>query len=221
MKKLVFLLSIALFITTISQAQINQDEEFMKPANGIGVRGGMNFSKIDSDLGANTVRTKTYHAGVFFQYNFSEFFAIQPEIQWSKEGWIYEDPTGDRTTTLNYLNLTTVAKAYITSGLNFQAGLANNLLIDASDELPTGKTHDASHYFKRYNLGAVFGIAFDTPFGLRLGGRYVQGLININKEMGDGYPASTKDNEIKTTNFQLFIGYSFSLPQGRVTYGAN
>jgi hypothetical protein len=202
MKKTFIIIFTSLIFTHFVGAQtIEQDF----PDDRLGIRGGYNFSKIDSDLGANTVRRKSIHAGIFYQYNLSNNFALQPELQYSSEGWIKESGSGDTEAKLHFANITLVGKFFLLKGLNFQAGIQPALLIDGSEE-GVG-TFAIDERLKRFNLGAVFGIGYDFGFGLRLGGRYVQGLIDIN----DGYNASSTSNEIKTTTFQVYVGYSFAL----------
>lgn len=203
MKKICFIIFTSLMSTHFVGAQTIEQ---VLPDDRLGIRGGFNFSKIDSDLGANTVRRRSIHAGVFYQRYLSRKFALQPELQYSSEGWIKQDGSGDTEAKLHFAYFTLVGKFFLLRGLNFQAGIQPGFLLDGVEEGIS--TYDIDEELKRFNVGAVFGIGYDFGFGLKLGGRYVQGLDDINK---GGYNASSRDNEIKTTSFQLYVGYSFQL----------
>lgn len=178
------------------------------PDDRLGIRGGYNFSKIDSDLGSNTVRRKSLHLGIFYQYFLSDNFSLQPEVQYSSEGWIKEFASSpDKEAKLHFVNLTLAGKFYFWKDLNFQAGIQPAFLLDGSEEEAGTNPVGLDQHLHRFNLGAVFGIGYDFGFGLRLGGRYVQGLIDIN----DGFRSGSFNDEIKTTTFQAYIGYSFGL----------
>lgn len=206
MKKIFIVIFTSLLFTHFVGAQ-TIEEDF--PDDRIGLRGGYNFSKIDSDLGANTVRRKSINAGIFYQRFLSNNFVLQPELQYSSEGWIKENSSGDTESEakLYFVNMTLVGKFFLLKGFNMQAGIQPALLLDGSEE-SVGTPFALDERLKRFNLGAVFGIAYDFGFGLSLGGRYMQGLIDIN----DGYNPGSYNGEIKTTTFQLYAGYSFALP---------
>lgn len=206
MKNLIFTI-ILLMSAGLVSAQINRETELLLPNSQLGVQLGYNFAKIDSDLGANTVRRRAMHFSVFYQSYLSEKFALQPELQFSSEGW-HDD---EREATLKFLNLNMVGKYMIAGGLNLNGGIQAGLLLDATIEgNDLVQTYAIEENLKRFNVGAIFGLGYDFGFGLRLGGRYIQGLIDIN----DGLPVNSKDSEIKTTNFQVYIGYGFKLPKG-------
>lgn len=206
MKKTFIVIFTSLIFTHFVGAQ-TIEEEF--PADRLGIRGGYNFSKIDSDLGANTVRRRSIHAGIFYQRFLSNNFVLQPELQYSSEGWIKESSSGDADSEakLYFINFTLAGKFFLLRGFNMQAGIQPALLLDSSEEGSVG-TFSLDDRLKRFNLGAVFGIGYDFGFGLGVGGRYVQGLIDIN----DGYNPGSFNGEIKTTTFQLYVAYSFALP---------
>lgn len=202
MGRLCFCLILSLGITC-GMAQGKEDSTI--PRNRVGIRGGLNFSKIDSDLGANTIRRRDFHMGAFYQKFLSRRLAIQPELQYSDEGWIRELPTGDVPANLHYGHALLVAKYYPFDGFNLQGGISLSLLIDATEENLDLLALDRR--LDRFNTGIVFGAGFDTPFGVSLGARYVNGIIDIN----EGYNASTVDDKIRTNNFQVYIGYALRL----------
>lgn len=185
-------------------AQINREEVPVVPNNRIGVRGGLNYSKIDADLGGNTEALQGIHGGIFYQKFFSPKFSVQPEIQYSGEGWD-KDGVEHR---VNNLALAIIGKFYLFQGLNLNGGVQPALQFNSELD-NTSSNISITDRLSRFNISAIFGVGYDLPFGLMIGSRYLQGLIDIN----DGLNPNTKDNEIKTRTIQIYIGYAFRLPK--------
>lgn len=201
------LLSLFILLTGAFSAycQFDEIESTIVPNSVIGVRGGLNFSKIDADLGGNTTARRGIHAGIFYQQFFSDKFSIQPELHYSGEGWDADGVDYQ----IKYLALAVVGKFYLIRGLNFNGGLQPAYQLSTSYD-NTSSTVAIDDRITKTNLSVIFGLGYDFGFGLRFGGRYLQGLIDIN----DGLQVNTKDNEIKTRSIQIYIGYGFSLPTG-------
>lgn len=196
-----FLLSIPLY------SQIDETADPVVPNSRLGVRGGLNFAKVDADLGGNTEALQGIHTGIFYQKFFSPSFSLQPEIQYSQEGW--EDTGAEYE--INYIGLAIVGKYYMFQGLNLQAGVQPELKISSQVDnnlINISLDDDIANF----NLHAVFGVGYDFGFGLNIGGRYLQGLLDVNE---DYQAVSTKDNEIKLRNIQVYVGYSIPLPKSR------
>lgn len=210
MKRLLSLF-IMFFLVFPAYSQIDETEDLVDPNSRIGVRGGLNYSKIDADLGGNTTALRSIHIGIFYQKFFTPSFSFQPEIQYSVEGW-ENDGVEYRVT---YLALPLVGKYYMIRGFNLMGGIQPALQLSTEYDNTTNSI-DIDDKISRTNLSVLFGVGYDFDFGLRFGGRYMQGLLDVN----DGLQVGTKDNEIKTRSIQVFIGYSFPLPKsGRPGYG--
>jgi hypothetical protein len=168
----------------------------------VGVKGGVNMYKIDGKSFSQEFRYG-YNAGIFSEINFSKKLGIQPEILWNQ--------AQTRTTTqfhnmynggfselkgvkLNYLSIPLLLNYSPSRLLTFQAGPQFGILINKNQRL----LDNGQQAFKSGDLSMLGGVQLNIG-GIKLGGRYVVGLTNINDI----------DNQDKWKNqgFQLYAGF--------------
>lgn len=152
-------LFIILFIFTLSttHAQISG-----------GIKGGVNFSKLDSDF-LTTDSETGFYGGIFATYEINDLFAIQPEIYYSHQA----GSTAGFEYSFDYIAIPLLARFQFVP-INVYAGAHLGFLMNVD---ATGVEKDD---FKGVALSGTLGAGYEFPFGLELGGRYVHGLSDIS-----------------------------------------
>jgi hypothetical protein len=165
---------------------------------GIGVKGGLNFAKIDgtSSLGDNYESRAGYHFGAFTLIKFGKV-GIQPEVLFSKQGTKVSRPnTQDFDANFSYINVPIIVKLYTVAGINLQIGPQFGFLSRAewNDE-------DIKGSVKNSDVSLALGAGWDLPFGLKIDARYNLGLTKIDND-----PA--RFSNVKNQNIQVSLGYT-------------
>ena len=168
----------------------------------LGVKGGLNFANIDTDIDASS-RTG-FHAGAFATIKIAKF-AIQPELIYSAQGADLNVGNGfeDLKSRFNYLNVPIMLKLYLLAGLNLQIGPQFGFLLSGDQETidPVRGVieQDASDVISGSDVSLGLGAGWDLPFGLTVDARYNLGLSDVNDVSGS--------DEIRNQVFQLSLGY--------------
>jgi hypothetical protein len=184
------LLTIASTLTSLSFAQ----------GFHIGAKAGANIFKIDGTAMKDEFKFG-YNLGGFAELNFSEKWGIQPEVMWNQTNFrtannfneIYPGGKSDVEGKLNYLSIPVLLSFSPAKIISFQAGPQFGILLDKGKTLfDNGK--DA---FKKGDFSMLGGVQLNIG-ALKLGGRYVVGLANIN---------DIDDREKwKNQGFQVYLG---------------
>ena len=197
MKKTLTVLVFSMFSTLIfAQTEIRP-----------GLRLGFNVASIsnttlDGKIGPN--------AGIFVAIQFSEFYTMQPELTYSRQGG---KSTFGNTEDLNidYLSIGLANKLYVipNQGLHFILGpsfdfdFENNIINLINDNNNSEVTP--------FDLSIFMGIGYEFDFGLILEARYKQGLLDIDL-FDDNFESEFYDGEGNTLNtvFQFGVAYKFN-----------
>ena len=173
----------------------------------VGLKGGLNLSKLDISQGASNIENKTgYHAGVFTLFKLTKI-GIQPEILFSKQGANFMANTTSVEANFDYINVPILLKIYLAAGLNLQLGpqfgfLTTSELISTTAGVKS--TQDVKTYFdKNYDMAVAAGIGWDLPFGVTLDARYNFALTDVE------YKPTTSSSPVYFKNqvIQVSIGY--------------
>lgn len=199
MKKIIFLFII--LISSLSFAQVT-----FTP----GIRGGANFAKFTENDGglynwfeasdeywANEEKVKTsyiadFYVGVFGNIRISKLYALQPEINYSRQGSIMKTSTQEVKSELSYLSLQAVNKFYF-HNFNLHAGLSIDILISDKNFDPYNK--------KNTDLGVLVGLGYDITKNFGIEARLKKGLISQIK---------TTSEDHTNLLFQTGIYYTFN-----------
>ncbi|MCI0751636.1 MAG: PorT family protein [Flammeovirgaceae bacterium] len=181
MKTMTKFLTVALLlITSASFAQVQV---------ALGLKGGVNISKADTDVSTDNVTG--INAGAFALFKLTKI-GIQPEVLFSQQGAKYDVNKLET----SYINIPVMVKLYLAAGLNIQAGPQFGFLSKA--EIDGANVKDS---FKGSDLSANIGLGWDLPFGLLIDARYNIGLSDLDDS---GVPAAPS---FKNRVIQLSIGY--------------
>jgi len=176
MKK--YLLSVALLIAVSigAKAQIS-----------VGVKGGVNFSKINTD-NLNESSKTGYQAGVFARIG--NAFYLQPEVYLSSTGGKFNTSDGNFSAKVNFTNVSVpllLGHSFGSKDLNFRlmAGPIYTYALDKSESFSdntNGALADFGHY-KNSTIGFQAGGGVDIgPITADL--RYEGGLTKISDDFG-------------------------------------
>jgi hypothetical protein len=199
MKKISFLLIV--LISSLSFAQVT-----FTP----GIRGGVNFAKFtendggfynwfeaSDDYWANEEKVRTsyitdFYVGAFGNIRFSKLYALQPEINYSRQGTIMKTSTQETKSELSYLSLQAVNKFYF-KNFNLHAGVSIDVLIHDKNFDPYNKTNT--------DLGVLVGLGYDITKNFGIEARFKKGMISQIK---------TTSEDHTNLLFQTGVYYTFN-----------
>ena len=208
MNKYFFVLALLASTTCFAQKKkFNPDKEHENFFR-FGAKAGVNINKV---AGASYSKAFRYNfqAGAFLQFNFSERYGLQPEVNFVQSS---SELTGDASTIsddlasgdqhkakLNYLEVPVLLNVNLgpSKRVKLQVGPSyGGLLKQTVDSLKAG-----SDIYKKSEWSAIGGIWFQLPV-VNIGARYKYGLTNIN---------GTESNKEKWHNqsIQIFVGLTF------------
>jgi outer membrane protein with beta-barrel domain len=189
--KFLALLTIALALTTMSFAQ---------GGFHVGIKAGANIFKVDGTAMKDEFKFG-YNLGGFAELKFSDKWGIQPEVMWNQTNFrtannfneIYPGGTNDLEGKLNYLSIPLLLSFTPAKIISFQAGPQFGILLNKDESL----FENGKEAFKSGDFSMLGGVQLNIG-ALKLGGRYVVGLANIN---------DIDDREKwKNQGFQVYLG---------------
>lgn len=191
MKKLFLFTALAMFAFTTANAQgIN-----------VGAKAGVNLASVNGD-GSDEVDGRTaFHVGGVVHLEFSELFALQPELIYSAQGFTQNVDLGDlgnfeSTVKLDYINIPILADITLIEGLSLQGGPQFGFNVTSELEVD-GETGDLEGV-ESVDVAAAIGAQFKLPMGLFFQLRYVAGLTDI-----------VEGGDFKNSNLSVSAGWFF------------
>ncbi len=174
----------------------------------IGVKGGPNFAKINTDASAmeNYKNRTGFHGGAFVLIKATKI-GIQPEIIFSQQGSKVEINSQELESNFSYVNIPIMLKLYTVAGINIQAGpqfgFVNNAEAPVFDEVDQEWTvMDVKNRAKNSDITLGLGLGWDLPFGLTIDARYNLGLSKIYDQA-----PSQQTEDAKNQVIQVSVGY--------------
>lgn len=191
MKKLFTLLVMAVFAFTYTTNA--QDIS-------IGAKAGLNLASINGDVSddLNLDGRTSFHIGAVANIGIGEFFAVQPEVVYSAQGFTSDGDGEDVTGKLDYINVPVLADFTIAEGLSLQGGpqFGFNITSEAESDGETEEIEDV----ESVDIGAAIGGQFKLPgLGLFFQARYVIGFSDVVSDL-DG----------KNSNISISVGWFFN-----------
>ena len=194
MKTKLFFVAAFLIFSNAAMAQFN-----------IGVKGGVNISKVDNKAFRDEF-TYGYHLGGFAEVNLGKRLKIQPEVLWNQLNTradtafrnIYSnalDFSNYKDVKLNYLSIPVLLSYKLGNVLYLQAGPQFGILLNQDKTL----LENGKEAFSKGDFSMLGGVQLNVS-KLRLSGRYFVGLNNIN-EIDD-------NSKWKNQGFQLSAGFA-------------
>ena len=189
--KFLALLTLALTLTTMSFAQ---------GGFHVGIKAGANIFKVDGTAIKDEFKFG-YNLGGFAEINLSDKWGIQPEVMWNQTNFrtannfneIYPGGKSDIEGKLNYLSIPVLLSFRPAKIISFQAGPQFGILLNKDESL----FENGKQAFKSGDFSMLGGVQLNIG-ALKVGGRYVIGLANIND-------IDEKD-KWKNQGFQVYLG---------------
>ncbi len=210
MKKLVIAVVAILGVATVQA----QDEV------SFGVKGGVNFAKLQGDDVEDADGRTGFHLGAIVEIPVSEKFSVQPEVMYSQQGlqseFEDENTTSESKLKLDYINVPVLAKFYVAEGFSIEAGPQFGFLAKAEQEFQSTTTsggvtvesegtEDIEDSIAGFDMGAAFGAGYELNSGLFFQARYIIGLSNVD----DSDEGGLFEDDLTNSNLQLSVGFKF------------
>ena len=190
MKKLIVFSSVFLFALTSVYAQSDSK------AIQLGVKGGVNLSKLSGDDFDDVDSRTSFNVGLVAEIPISERISFQPEVFYSGQGFdILErdqdnifDTDQNFEYQLDYIQVPLLLKAYLINGLSVEAGPQFGFKIH--EEFDTQPNSDGGDfeideddsYVKDFDTSLALGTSYKFDSGFFLSARYTMGLTSIFKD---------------------------------------
>lgn len=167
----------------------------------IGVKAGANITKVDGRAFSDEFKYG-YHLGGFANIGIGGRFSIQPEVLFNQYQTrtdtsfrnVYQNAfSGSNNVKLNYLSIPLLLNYKLGSLLSLQAGPMFSILMDQNK----GLLENGEDAFKKGDFSMLGGAQIGLG-KIKLNGRYVVGLNNIND--------IDNKNKWKSQGFQLSVG---------------
>lgn len=172
-----------------------------------GIRGGLNLSNL-TNFNSSDYKSD-YYVGGLVAIKFNQYFTLQPEINYSRQGAKYREiflGSGyeENKYNLDYLTLGAVAKFHF-------GGQGFHVLAGPSLDIKTDDNFSNFRDLAGADLAFVGGIGYSLPNGLTFEARFKNGLIDIY-----GYDDVDNDDYyfedvILNYAFQFGISYTFKV----------
>jgi len=190
-------LTLAVLLTSILSVQAQDGDQ----KSSIGIKGGYNLSSVSFDGDAETDHLNGFHIGLYGESFINDYFSIQPELLYSKQGYKIEDNGFTYKQELDYINLPIMFKVYPVKSIFFEAGPQIGLSIANKETFDAGFVfYDTTKEFEPENFdwGINLGAGFKTDSGISLGVRHHIGQSDIYDE-----------DKPKNRVWQLYLGVAF------------
>jgi outer membrane protein with beta-barrel domain len=178
----------------------------------VGFKGGVNINKINGDS-YNTDFKYNYELGGFLQFNFSNRFGLQPEVNFVQSSSEFTNSSSDvyydlfldgtqKDAKLDYLEVPLLLNINVgeSKHVKFQVGPAYGGLINQTVN-GLKSNPDSTVSYKNADWSAIGGLWIQLPF-INIGARYKLGLSNLNN-------STDKSEAWKSQAIQIFAGVTF------------
>ncbi len=188
----------------MNRGVINHNEEtggLDRNNSGFGVKGGVLFNTLygdGKDFLTNVKTATNWHAGFYSQFSLGRVFSIQPEALYSRR----EVKSDDGNMQFDYIDVPVLGVVNLTDNISIHAGPQVGVMLTAKQD---DKEIDKEGY-NSFDYGAAAGLEAKV-FIFRLGGRYYRSFGDLGKF--DSANAQRFMNDVKTGNFQVYLGVGF------------
>lgn len=203
----------------LSQLSMAQEMESAKEYKvKFGVKGGINFSNINTNNVDDESVLTGFNLGVFAKHSINKYIAIQPELYFTTKGakLTYNNSlaVGAAKFHLNYIEAPLLVVINLTDKFNIHGGGYVSYLINAkvsNESGPAGFNFENSlnkDDFNRFEAGLAIGFGVDVN-PVSFGVRYNHGLTTVGKDKnfsGTNYTFADGKNGVAN----LYVAFSFN-----------
>jgi hypothetical protein len=187
----------------------------------LGIKGGVNQAVLSGRVGEDATYKTYFHAGIFYEAKVLGPISIQPELLYSLQGSQLKGNStiADYKTQLNYVQVPILVKATL-GPVYVEAGPQFGYLVSASEDgtvqvrNTSGNVafrdvnQSATDNYKRGEFALCAGVGLKLGSVVRVGGRFVAGLNDINDAQ---YLQGVNDPKLKNRVFQFYA--AFQMPK--------
>jgi hypothetical protein len=186
-----------------------------------GIKGGVNQAVLSGRVGEDATYKTYFHAGIFYEAKVLGPLSIQPELLYSMQGSQLKGSSTitDYKTQLNYVQVPILVKATI-GPVYVEAGPQFGYLVSANEDGTVqvrntsgnvafrSVNQSATDNYKRNEFALCAGVGLKLGSIVRVGGRFVAGLNDINDVQ---YLQGVNDPKLKNRVFQFYA--AFQMPK--------
>jgi len=211
MKKFLFILVLTFF--TICSAQ----ETYF------GLKAGLNYSTVFGDLTEGTNPRLSGHFGVFIDFEFSDKFAIQPELLYSSQGFRFNtdlaaiqgnitrnEPDFTTAVQFNYLSVPVIAQFGLSNRFSVEFGPQFAFLLNQVTKIKNFDGLDAENLNERESLSGNFQLDYGAAIGILI---YISDTFSASSRFYLGLRNRLNGAPGNVQNYngalQLSVNYSF------------
>jgi hypothetical protein len=187
----------------------------------LGIKGGVNQAVLSGRVGEDATYKTYFHAGIFYEAKVLGPLSIQPELLYSMQGSQLKGSSTitDYKTQLNYVQVPILVKATI-GPVYVEAGPQFGYLVSANEDGTVqvrntsgnvafrNVNQSATDNYKRNEFALCAGLGLKLGSIVRVGGRFVAGLNDINDVQ---YLQGVNDPKLKNRVFQFYA--AFQMPK--------
>ena len=149
------------------------------PHAEFGLKGGLNIANLHVQNSSNQDAKASFYLGGLAHIHVTKFFAVQPEIMYSGQGFTQTIDDNKYRHRLSYINLPVLAQFMFGDGFRLETGPQLGVLA-AARQKAGGNSLDIKDNYKPLDFSWVFGLGYVTPSGFGVDARYNLGINNIN-----------------------------------------
>jgi Outer membrane protein beta-barrel domain len=165
------------------------------PRHEIGILAGIQFSNFNSSPGVATTWRTSVGGKIFYTYRIlGDFISIRGEVGFDSWGGHFRNT--DTTIALTYITLPAIALQAKFLFVKAYAGAQLNIITAAS--LKNGGSYDIRGDYKGTDFAGLFGVEFNLPLRLMIGGRYNFSFTDISDISGA---------DIKNSSWLVYVGF--------------
>lgn len=168
-----------------------------------GLKGGLNFSKLNYSDNRSTDWRTSLHVGGLAHVHITPSFSLQPEIYYSSQGSKIPNPFGADKMNLNlsYINVPVLLQYNFGNGFRLQGGPQLGVLVGVSDKVNGVELNQYStDNFKTVDFSIPLGLSYLGFSGFGIDTRYNIGLTNVL----EATPPTAKNGVFQVGVFYLF-----------------
>jgi hypothetical protein len=186
-----------------------------------GIKGGINEAVLTGRVGEDATYKTYFHAGIFYEQKLIGPLSIQPELLYSLQGSQLKGAATvtNYTTQLNYIQVpvllkVTIGPIYVEGGPQFGYLVAANEQGMVQVRNSSGNVafrdvdQSSTDSYKRGDFALCAGVGLKLGSIVRVGGRFVAGLNDINDLQ---YLQGVNDPKLQNRVFQVYA--AFQLPK--------
>jgi len=204
-----------MFVLLLAAAAVFAASPLFAEGMMFGVKGGLNMANVIGDDAEDTSMKIGAVGGIFMCYNFTEIFAIQPELLFSMKGAKSDNEEGiEEAWTLNYFEIPLLFKVTLPTDGKVKpllyAGPALGILMSAKVE-----DEDIKEHLKSMDIGVVAGAGIDYRMEsgtLSFEARYEVGMSSIYDLDDETLELWELEDQPDVLNsvISIMVGYGFA-----------